>query len=124
MNSFTRKEVKRYLSRCGAFSKWGGFGKRTLMRKSDVFLIYLAINIILVLLMFTHASLKKEAGLRSLSEKMEMVKRLELTDLCLFTEASYTRHLSQADFNTPFQDAPLSLEHFPSGALVMPPYKR
>ncbi|MDH4266668.1 MAG: hypothetical protein OEW45_13615 [Deltaproteobacteria bacterium] len=87
-------------------------------------MIYLAINIILLFLMFTHASLKKEADLRSVEEKMEMVKRLELTDLCLFTEASYTRHLSQADFNTPFQDAPLSLEHFPSGALVMPPYKR
>ena len=94
------------------------------MRKSDVFLIYLAINIILVLLMFTHASLKREAGLRSLEEKMEIVRRLELTDLCLFTEANYTRHLSQADLHTPFQDSPMSLEHFPSGALVIPTYKR
>jgi hypothetical protein len=91
------------------------------MRKSNLFLIYLAINIILLFLMFTHASLKKEAGLRSLEEKMEMVKRLELTDLCLFTEANYTRHLSQADLHTPFQDSPMSLEHFPSGSLVPVP---
>src|SRR5512139_1231021 len=91
------------------------------MRKSDVFLIYLAINIVLLFLMFSHASLKERADMESLKEKIEMVKRLELTDLCLFTEANYTRHLSQADLHTPFQDSPMSLEHFPSGALVEPP---
>ncbi len=51
----------------------------------------------------------------------DLAGRLELTDLCLFTEASYTRHLSQADLHTPFQNGPLSLEHFPSGSLAMPP---
>ena len=50
-----------------------------------------------------------------------LVKRLELTDLCLFTEASYTRHLALADRHTPFQDDPMSLEHFPSGSLAGPP---
>jgi hypothetical protein len=91
------------------------------MRKSDLFLIYLAINIILLFVMVTHASLRKKADMESLKEKAEMVKKLELTDLCLFTEASYTRHLSQSDFHTAFQDSPISLEHFPSGAIVMPP---
>jgi hypothetical protein len=95
-----------------------------LIRKSNLFLIYLAINIILLFVMFTHASLKKKADMGSLKEKAEMVKRLELTDLCLFTEASYTRHLSQSDFHTPFQDSPMSLEHFPSGSIVMPPYQK
>jgi len=56
-----------------------------------------------------------------LEYKANLVKILMLTDLCLFTEASYTRHLSQADLNTPFQDSPLALEHFPTGALVAPP---
>jgi hypothetical protein len=74
--------------------------------------------------MFTHASLKERAGMESLKEKVEMVKRLELTDLCLFTEANYTRHLSQADLHAPFQDSPMSLEHFPSGSLVAPPMKK
>ena len=91
------------------------------MRKSDLFLFYLAVNVILLLLMFTHASLIKKAEMGSLKEKTEMVQRLGLTDLCLFTEASYTRHLSQADLHTPFQDSPMSLEHFPSGSLVTPP---
>jgi len=91
------------------------------MRKSNLFLIYLAINILLLFVMFTHASLRERADMESLKEKVEMVERLELTDLCLFTEANYTRHLSQADLHTPFQDSPMSLEHFPSGSLVAPP---
>ena len=57
----------------------------------------------------------------ALENKANLVKTLALTDLCLFTEASYTRHLSQTDLNTPFQDSPLVLEHFPTGALVAPP---
>jgi hypothetical protein len=50
-----------------------------------------------------------------------LVAGLGLTDLALFTEARYTRHLSQADLHSPFQDHPLGLEHFPSGSLVGPP---
>lgn len=91
------------------------------MRKSNLFFIYVAINAILFLLMLTHASLKRSADLQTLLQTREMVKKLELTDLCLFTEASYTRHLSQADLHTAFQDSPLSLEHFPSGSLMAPP---
>jgi hypothetical protein len=52
-----------------------------------------------------------------------MVEDLALTDLCLFTEARYTRHLSQADLHSPFQDHPLSFEHFPSGSFVLPPQR-
>lgn len=50
----------------------------------------------------------------------QQVSELELTDLCLFTEARYTRHLSQADLHSAFQDHPVALEHFPSGSLVTP----
>lgn len=49
------------------------------------------------------------------------VEQLQLTDLALFTEARYTRHLTQADRHSPFQDHPLGFEHFPSGSLVSPP---
>jgi hypothetical protein len=61
------------------------------------------------------------AALPALSRKAQLVRELELTDLCLFTEASYTRHLAMTDLNTPFQDSPGSFEHFPTGALVAPP---
>jgi hypothetical protein len=52
--------------------------------------------------------------------KRELVKHLKLTDLSLWTEARYTRHPSQADFFTPFQDFPSSLEHFPAGSIIAP----
>jgi hypothetical protein len=90
------------------------------MRKSDFFLLFLAFHILLFNFMFIHASMRQEAEMEFVREKMEITKRLELTDLCLFTEANYTRHLSQADLHTPFQDSPMSLEHFPSGSLVEP----
>jgi hypothetical protein len=53
--------------------------------------------------------------------RARIAARLGLTDLCLFTEARYTRHLSQTDRFTPFQDHPLALEHFPSGSLLAIP---
>ena len=56
-----------------------------------------------------------------LREEALLVRRLGLTDLCLSTEANYTRHISLADLHTAFQDHPMALEHFPSGALFGPP---
>lgn len=50
-----------------------------------------------------------------------LVRAYDLTDLCLFTEARYTRHPSLADRHSAFQDSPLALEHFPSGSLGRPP---
>jgi hypothetical protein len=91
------------------------------MRKSSLFLIFLATSITLLVLMFAHASVQTKASASSLQAKTDLVGKLDLTDLCLFTEASYTRHLSMADLHTPFQNGPMSLEHFPSGSLVTPP---
>lgn len=48
------------------------------------------------------------------------VSALQLTDLSLWTEARYTRHPSQADRFTPFQDFPSALEHFPAGSIMAP----
>ena len=50
-----------------------------------------------------------------------LTRALGLTDLALFTEARFTRHPAMADIFTPFQDAPLSVEHFPAGSLMPPP---
>ena len=56
----------------------------------------------------------------SLLARERLVRELGLTDICLSTEANYTRHLSQADLTTAFQDHPLALEHFPSGTWIRP----
>lgn len=91
------------------------------LRKSDVFLFSIFTAICLFAFMFVHASLIKKSDSPALRERIEMVRSLELTDLCLFTDARYTRHPSMADLHTPFQDHPMSFEHFPSGSLVTPP---
>jgi len=94
-----------------------------LKRKSNIFLIYIGINIVLLCLMFIHSAFMKKRNEPLLHEKREMVRKFELTDLCLFTDARYTRHPSMADLNTPFQDYPMSFEHFPSGSiLTVPPH--
>jgi hypothetical protein len=62
---------------------------------------------------------RQRAG--DVSEMSALAARLGLTDLALFTEARYTRHPSQADLHSAFQDHPLALEHFPSGSLITPP---
>ena len=94
-----------------------------LKRKSNLFLFYLFLNLLLLGLMFGHASYERNASLPSLGEKREMVQKLGLTDLCLFTDARYTRHPSMADLHTPFQDYPMSFEHFPSGSILrVPPH--
>ncbi len=72
-------------------------------------------------LMFIHAGLARKAAADSLIIKSEMVRKLGITDLCLFTEANYARHPTQADIFTPFQDGPSLPDHFPSGGLVRPP---
>ena len=51
----------------------------------------------------------------------QMVTRLGLTDLALWTEARYARHPSQTDRFSAFQDFPASPEHFPAGSIVPPP---
>ena len=81
----------------------------------------MAINLFLLSLMFVHATYREKADMPFLKERGKIVKRLELTDLCLYTEANYTRHLTQADLHTPFQNYPMSLEHFPSGSILQPP---
>lgn len=51
----------------------------------------------------------------------QLVRHLVLTDLSIWTEARYTRHPSQADLFTPFQEFPAAPEHFPAGSLLAPP---
>lgn len=101
---------------------WLRFGNMMPIHKSTGFCCFLVVNILLLGLMFVHASYRQTAAAPSLQEKRDLVKKLELTDLCLFTDARYTRHLAMADLHSAFQDHPYSLEHFPSGTLMaLPP---
>jgi hypothetical protein len=91
------------------------------LRRSTIYLGTTAGLIVVLGGIFLYADFEVRASGPLFARKAALVRHLELTDLCLFTEASYTRHLSMTDPSTPFQDAPMSLEHFPTGALVEPP---
>jgi len=91
------------------------------MRRSVVYLSCLSFLFLLLAGMFFHARYLRDHAAPRLNEMARIVKELSLTDLCLFTEARYTRHPSQADLQTPFQDHPLAMEHFPSGSFVKVP---
>lgn len=90
------------------------------MRKSSIFFLYCGILLFLLALSALDAGIRGDRQSGRLSLMRQQVSELELTDLCLFTEARYTRHLSQADLHSAFQDHPVALEHFPSGSLVTP----
>ena len=91
------------------------------MRKSVAWLLFLAGCIIMLLVANGYSVIHATDHQRRILDSRQLVRRLGLTDLCLFTEARYTRYWSQADLHGPFQDHPLSLSHFPSGSHVGPP---
>lgn len=94
---------------------------RRIVRKSDIFLAYVLLQVAALGLMLVDAAVRRSLAEPVLRQRAEVVRVLGLTDLALFTEARYTRHPSLADRHSPFQEHPLSLEHFPSGSVVSPP---
>jgi len=94
---------------------------RIFPRKSSLALTLAGLGLLCIGLLFTHAHLQRQADLPSIEAVAGVVAKLELTDLALFTEARYTRHPSQADLHSAFQDHPVALEHFPTGSIAGPP---
>lgn len=86
-----------------------------------IYFAVIAVQATIAAALIVHAA----AGVRTAGPRLEheqrLVSALKLTDLCLFTEARYTRHPSMADRNSAFQDYPFSFEHFPSGSLIAVP---
>ena len=90
-------------------------------RKSNFFVAFVGINLIVFFLLFVHAKRENESARPALRQKAILVEKLQLTDLCLFTDARYARNPSMSDRHSPFQDSPMSMEHFPSGTILFPP---
>jgi len=91
------------------------------VRKSDGFWLFIGSGMLLLMAILIQAHIVARAGLPGLLQRAAVVKNLGLTDLCLTTEARYTRHLSQSDWHAAFQSHPLALDHFPSGSVLAPP---
>ena len=92
------------------------------MRVVPIFLASIGLlSVLLASLLFLHPRMEAEPYARRAELRREMVAGYGLTDLCLFTEARYTRHPTQADLFAPFQNYPGAMDAFPSGSFIAPP---
>lgn len=92
------------------------------MIKGKIFLGVIVIESFLLVVLLTHGIIRSHVQDDSqLEAKNALVSQLGLTDYAIWTEARYTRHPSQADFFSAFQDFPAAFEHFPAGAIIAPP---
>ena len=90
--------------------------------KAKAFLAVTAVQLVVLAILFTWSiQVARVRAEREVPGNRDLARRLELTDVAIWTEARYTRHPSQADFFAPFQDGPSSLEHFPAGSVVAAP---
>jgi hypothetical protein len=94
------------------------------IRKSGLFVTFIGGCLLVLALLGLHAHSRIRDDAAPHARNLALVGDLGLTDLCLFTEARYTRNPSQADAHAPFQDHPMALEHFPAGSLASPPGRR
>jgi hypothetical protein len=84
-----------------------------------LFLLFTAVELAVVVALVAHArGVAADLAVTDIPARRAVVARLGLTDLAIWTEARYTRHPSQTDLFSPFQDFPSSLEHFPAGSVV------
>jgi hypothetical protein len=91
------------------------------LRHSTLFFLLSGLGLLTILLLAVHAASASGTAGAARAEQLRLARSLQLTDLCIFTEARYTRHPAMADNHAPFQEHPAALEHFPSGALLLPP---
>jgi len=91
------------------------------MRRCALYFSFIGTTIFLLvaLLVYGQVAVSSE-GISALAGKRQLTHLLGLTDLALFSEARYTRHPSQADLFSPFQDFPAAFEHFPTGSIIPP----
>ena len=91
------------------------------MIKSKIFIGLTIAEILLLSGFFLLAdAVPKSNWVIKLDAEKELVYHLRLTDFAIWSEARYTRHPSQTDFFSPFQEFPSSLEHFPAGSVIAP----
>jgi hypothetical protein len=86
------------------------------MRPAHILFIILILLFCLDTTLYLHAkrlgkNLQSDQKIQAIA-----VAGLGLTDLCVATEARYTRHPSVSDPMAPFMDHPGAIEHFPTGS--------
>lgn len=94
------------------------------MIRSRLFIAFTLVELTFLAVLLLHGRLVSAAREGTSEHNRQVAQVLQLTDFALWTEARYTRHPSQADLFTPFQDGPAAFEHFPAGSIIGPPMRR
>lgn len=90
------------------------------MKRSLICLALLALGTVLLVALLLPAHHGGQHHLNRWRQQRDLVAVLGLSDLSLSSEARYTRHVSQADLFSAFQDFPAAFEHFPTGSMIPP----
>ena len=90
------------------------------MKRSIICLAILLAGAVLLCSLLLAAHLHDRRHPERWQDKRDLVAALAITDLSLSSEARYTRHVSQADLFSAFQDFPAAFEHFPTGSMIPP----
>ena len=90
------------------------------MRPAHILFILLVFLSCLDAALYLHATYLAQDIQSDREIQLIAVAGLGLTDLCVATEARYTRHPSVSDSMAPFMDHPGAIEHFPTGSFWAP----
>jgi hypothetical protein len=91
------------------------------LRKSRVFSLFVLLCLLVIFFLRMNSEVAVSRFLSAGRDLDEITTALRLTDISFSNDARYTRHPSQADLFSAFQDYPGSIEHFPSGSVTPPP---
>jgi hypothetical protein len=91
------------------------------MRYSNIVFITFLLSVLLLGGMFWHSQNRLKKFQPHILIRQSITRKIGLPDLAITTAARYLRHYSLTDINTPFQDYPGSLDHFPAGFAYCPP---
>jgi hypothetical protein len=90
------------------------------MRPSHFLSFTFLVLILAELVLFLYAGSARQQYNSQKDRVASITAGLGLTDLCISTEARYTRHPAVSDSVVPFMDHPGAIEHFPSGSFWAP----
>ncbi len=92
------------------------------MRPAYSFALIIIFLLVLDTALYFHVRFQEETVKRPAAYLNDIVTAgLGLTDLCLATEARYTRHPAVSDPIAPFMNHPGAMEHFPTGSFWAAP---
>ncbi len=91
------------------------------MRPASLLLLFLALLLAVDAGLLAAGQARRDETERNLPLLHTVTAALGLSDLCVATEARYTRHPAVSDPVVPFMDHPAAMEHFPTGSFWTPP---